>query len=47
MSTEVVASKLGPLSGNLHTHVLNLGVIFDSALTFDKQMLWSEVAFIS
>jgi len=35
--TEVVASKLGPLSGNLHTHVRNLGVIFDSALTFDKQ----------
>ncbi len=37
-STEVVASKLGPLSGNLHSHVRNLGVTFDSALTFDKQI---------
>ncbi len=37
-STEAVASKLGPLSGNLHSHVRNLGVTFDSALTFDKQI---------
>ncbi len=37
-STEVFASKLGPLSGNLHSHVKNLGVTFDSALTFDKQV---------
>ncbi len=37
-STEAVASKLGPLSGNLHSHVRNLGVTFYSALTFDKQI---------
>ncbi len=37
-STEVVASKMGPLSGNLHSHVRNLGVTFDSALTFEKQI---------
>ncbi len=36
--TEVVASKMGPLSGNLHSHVRNLGVTFDSALTFEKQI---------
>ncbi len=29
---------MGPLSGNLHSHVRNLGVTFDSALTFDKQI---------
>ncbi len=39
---------MGPLSGNLHSHVRNLGVTFDSALTFDKQInAWLEVVFIS
>ncbi len=37
-STEVVASKLRPLFGNVHSHVRNVGVNFDSALTFDKQV---------
>lgn len=37
-STRGLATNLGPLSSNLHTHAKNLGVIYDSALKFDKQI---------
>lgn len=38
-STEVLVSKLGPLSVKLHLYIRNLGVTFDSVfLTFVKQI---------
>lgn len=33
-----IANLLGPLAPYLHSHARNLGVIFDSALKFDKQI---------
>ncbi len=33
-----LSSSLGPLQANIHTHVKNLGVVFDSELKFDKQI---------
>ena len=37
-STGGIANHLGPLVLNLHTHARNLGVIFDPAVKFDKQI---------
>ncbi len=39
--TEVILltpCPLGPLQANIHSHVKNLGVVFDSELKFDKQI---------